>query len=155
MTATPGRDPLDASDASLVELVESVRALPYGRPSDRSVEGLLRERRGTCSTKHLYLARRIAEGFPETSPRIMHRIYRSDRKQIRDRYGDDVAAVVPKDGVVDIHRYIVIRVAGRDITVDATFPGDEPWDGVTPLAVACGPGEDVPAGDDADAEKRS
>jgi hypothetical protein len=41
--------------ASLIELVEQVRRIPYGRPSDRTVEGMLREHRGTCSTKHLYL----------------------------------------------------------------------------------------------------
>jgi len=39
-----------------VEVVKAVRALPYGRPSARTVESMLRERRGTCSTKHLFLA---------------------------------------------------------------------------------------------------
>jgi hypothetical protein len=62
-------DELHADDASLLDLVEAVRALPYGRPSDRTVEGMLRERRGTCSTKHLFLARRLAERFPETDRR--------------------------------------------------------------------------------------
>ncbi|HEX3608244.1 MAG TPA: hypothetical protein VHU14_01035 [Solirubrobacterales bacterium] len=46
-------DPLISESASLLELVEAVRSLDYGRPSDRSVDGMLRERRGTCSTKHL------------------------------------------------------------------------------------------------------
>jgi hypothetical protein len=55
---------LRAEDASLPDLVEAVRALPHGRPSDRTVEGMLRERRGTCSTKHLFLAGVLAERFP-------------------------------------------------------------------------------------------
>jgi hypothetical protein len=46
---------LHSPDSSLLDLVEAVRALPYGHPSDRTVEGMLRERRGTCSTKHLFL----------------------------------------------------------------------------------------------------
>jgi hypothetical protein len=37
-------------------LVEAVRALEYGRPSDRSTIGMLRERRGTCTVKHSFLA---------------------------------------------------------------------------------------------------
>jgi hypothetical protein len=53
----------------LRELVEAVRRLDYGRPSDRSVDGMLRERRGTCSTKHLYLAAEILRRFPEASRR--------------------------------------------------------------------------------------
>ena len=79
LSAAGASDPLDSSEASLVELVEAVRALPYGRPSDRTVEGMLRERRGTCSTKHLFLARRLAERFPDTEPLIVHRIYRLHR----------------------------------------------------------------------------
>lgn len=50
--------------SSLLDLVEAVRALPYGRPSDRTVQGMLRERRGTCSTKHLFLAQALRERFP-------------------------------------------------------------------------------------------
>jgi hypothetical protein len=49
-------DRLMSADASLLEVVEAVRGLDYGRPSDRSVEGMLREHRGTCSLKHLFLA---------------------------------------------------------------------------------------------------
>jgi DNA-binding transcriptional ArsR family regulator len=50
-------DTLCPPDSSLVDLIEAVRALRYGRPSDRTVEGMLREHCGTCSTKHLFLAR--------------------------------------------------------------------------------------------------
>jgi hypothetical protein len=149
------RDPLLAANASLVDLVEAVRALPYGRPGDRSVEGLLRERRGTCSTKHLFLAQALAERFPHMQPQIVHRVYRAEREQIRERYGDEVAAVVPEDGLVDVHRYLLIQVGGRQITLDATFPGGEPWDGRSSLPLACGPGEDVNAGDNPDSDKRA
>lgn len=149
------RDPLLAADASLVDLVEAVRALPYGRPDDRSVDGLLRERRGTCSTKHLFLAQALADRFPHTQPQIVHRVYRAEREQIRERYGDEVAAVVPRDGLVDVHRYLLIQVEGRQITLDATFPGGAPWDGKSSLPLACGPGADFASGDDPDADKRA
>jgi len=149
------RDPLLATNASLVDLVEAVRALPYGRPSDRSVDGLLRERRGTCSTKHLFLAQVLAERFPNTQPQIVHRVYRAAREQIRERYGNEVAAAVPEDGLVDVHRYLLIRLGGHQITLDVTFLGGGPWDGRSSLPLACGPGEDVAAGDNPDSDKRA
>jgi hypothetical protein len=83
--------PLTTAEPSLVELVEAVRSLDYGRPSDRSVESMLRERRGTCSTKHLYLAQALAERFPETEPKIVHRVYRLDRGRARELFGERVA----------------------------------------------------------------
>jgi riboflavin synthase alpha subunit len=153
--AESSRDPLLAPHTSLLQFVEAVRALPYGRPHDRSIEGLLRERRGTCSTKHLFLARALAERFPETKPQIVHRVYRAEREPIRERFGDRVAAVVPEDGLVDVHRYLLIQVEGRQITLDATFPGGGRWDGRTSLPLACGPGDDIPAGDDPDTDKRA
>jgi len=149
------QDPLLAADVSLVDLVEAVRALPYGRPSDRSVDGLLRERRGTCSTKHLFLAQALHERFPHTQPQIMHRVYLAEREQIRERYGDEVAATVPKDGLADVHRYLLIRVSRHQITLDVTFPTGKPWDGRSSLPLACGPGEDFAAGDNPDSDKRA
>jgi hypothetical protein len=148
------RDPLVAPEASLVDLVEAVRALPYGRPADRSIEGLLRERRGTCSTKHLFLARALEERFPETKPEIVHRVYRAEREWIRALHGDRIAAVVPKEGFVDVHRYLRVQIAGRQITLDVTFPRGERWDGRSSLPLACGPGDDIAAGGDPDADKR-
>jgi hypothetical protein len=146
-------DRLLTTHSSLVDLVEAVRALPYGRPSDRTVEGMLREHRGTCSTKHLFLARTLAVRFPETAPLIIHRVYRLDRARARELFGRAVADVLPEDGLVDVHRYLTILVEGRRITVDATFPG-APWDGHSGLTLACGPGPDYPAGESPDADKR-
>lgn len=147
---------VDAADtAALVGLVESVRALPYGRPSERTPEAMLRERRGTCSTKHRYLAGELLRRFPGTAPQTVHRVYRLSPDQARRRFGDAVAAVVPADGVVDVHRYLTAMVGGRRIVIDATFPAAERWDGRSSMPLACGPGEDHPAGADPDADKRA
>lgn len=115
---------------------------------------MLRERRGTCSTKHLFLARTLADRFPETEPLIVHRLYQLDRARARELFDARVASAVPDDGLVDVHRYLTIVVDGRRITVDATFPGP-PWDGHSSLPLACGPGHDYRAGEDPDAEKRA
>jgi hypothetical protein len=146
--------PLCGEHCTLVELVEAVRALPYGRPCDRSVEGMLRERRGTCSTKHLFLAQALATRFPDTKPRIIHRVYTLDRDSAARLFGSAVAAAVPPQGLTDVHRYLTAAIEGRRITLDVTFAGPA-WDGRSSLPLACGPGSDYPAGPDPDADKRS
>ena len=137
---------------SLADLVEAIRSLDYGRPSDRSIRGMLRERRGTCSTKHLFLAEALASRFPETKPQIVHRVYRLDQQRACQLYGNRVAHAVPDAGLVDVHRYLTAVVEKERIVIDATFPGT-PWDGKSPLPLACGPGRDFLAGEDPDAEK--
>jgi hypothetical protein len=145
--------PLVAANASLRDLVEAVRGLDYGRPSERTVAGMLREGRGTCSGKHAYLFEALRRDFPETEPEVIHRVYRLDRARVRDLFGPEAAEVVPEEGLVDVHRYLRATVGGRRIRIDATFAG-EPWDGETSLPLACGPGEDFPAEGDPDVEKR-
>ena len=143
-----------SSDSSLVQLVEAVRALPYGRSSDRTVEGMLRESCGTCSTKHLFLAQALQERFPETEPLIVHRIYTLDRARARELFGPTVAETVPEHGLIDVHRYLTITLKGQRIEIDATFPGPA-WDGRSSLPLACGSGRDYPTNEDPDAEKRA
>ena len=94
----------------------------------------------------------IAERWPATRPRIVHRVYRLSPDQARARFGDAAAAAVPETGLVDVHRFLVLRIDGRDVPVDATFPGPPDWDGRSPLPPACGPGEDHEAGADPDAD---
>jgi hypothetical protein len=146
-------DPLSAESASLRELVEAVRALDYGRPSDGSVAAMIRERRGTCSAKHLFLAERLERDFPETKPRIVHRVYRIDRARAQELFGEGPAQMVPAEGLVDVHRYLTVELDGSRTTIDATFPGP-PWDGSSDLPLACAPGRDHPSEGDPDAEKR-
>jgi hypothetical protein len=114
---------------------------------------MLRERRGTCSTKHLFLATVLSERFPETEPQIVHRVYRLHRDRAERLFGQAVAETVPADGLVDVHRYLTITVNGQRITIDATLPG-EPWDGQSPMTLACGDGEDVLRGEQPDQDKR-
>ena len=83
----------------------------------------------------------------------MHRVYRVTRAEARQRYGSDAASVVPADGLNDVHRYLVITLAGQDVVIDITFPGDHPWDGHHSMSLACGDGRDFPAGEDPAAGK--
>ncbi len=141
-------------DCALVELVEAVRALPYGLPSEPTVERVLLEARGTSAGKHLLLAQLLAGRLPETEPAIVHRVYRLDPARALELFGPEIAATVPSEGLVDVHRYLTIAVEGRRIDLDASVPGP-PWDGRAPLAPVCGAGRDFPAGADPDADMRT
>ncbi len=73
----------------------------------------------------------------------------------RELFGDEAAAAVPDEGLTDVHRYLLLTLRGRTVRVDATFPGDAPWDGRSDMPLACGDGGDFPAGEDPDADKRA
>ncbi|MGH3328666.1 MAG: hypothetical protein ACRDPT_12865 [Streptomycetales bacterium] len=144
-----------AASAGPAQTVNAVKAIPYGRPAERTPAGVLGDWRGTCSTKHALLVRLLSARWPGLCPRVVHRVYRAERGRVRRRHGPRVAAAVPEGGLVDVHRYVVIEVSGEAVVLDVTFPGDQDWDGRSPMAPACGPGTDVPAGVDPDADKRA
>jgi hypothetical protein len=136
-------------DCSLVELVEAVRALPRGLPSEPTVESMLLEARGTSAIKHLFLGQALARRFPETEPALVHRVYRLDRARALELFGTGVAEMVPPDGLTDVHRYLAVTLGERRVSLDATLPGS-PWDGSSPLEPVCGPGPDFATGVDPD-----
>lgn len=122
-----------------------MREIPYGRPSERTPEGVVAEWKGTCSTKHALLGL-LLEGRPEFDYRIVHRVYRLDRERTAELFGEDAARTVPPEGLVDVHTYATAVIAGRPTVIDVTFPGHL-WDGRSDMELACGPGDDHPAGD--------
>ena len=137
----------------MCQVVNAVHAIPYGRPGSRTAEGVIDEWKGTCSTKHALLARLFRERWPESQPMLVHRVYRVSRRSVLQRYEGVAAGAVPEGGLTDVHRYLVIVLAGQEVTIDITFPGDQAWDGHRSMCLACGEGRDFPAGDDPDAEK--
>lgn len=142
------------STATPVDVVEAVRSIPYGRPAVRSIDGVLDEWRGTCSTKHALLASVLFERWPRTSPGTVHRVYRLTPEEARARFGENAAAMVPAESIWDVHRYLTVDI-DRRVTIDVTFPDSTPiWDGRTSMPLCCGSGTDYPAGDDPDADKR-
>ena len=69
------------------------------------------EGRGTCSTKTMLLLEMI-EDRPELEPRVVHRVYRIDRKGAERMFGPSVATAVPPRGLVDSqpHRAAIVNV---------------------------------------------
>jgi len=133
--------------ATLVDVVESIRSLPYGRPQDRTPAGVVSEWRGTCSTKHALLAELAATRWPELQPLIVHRKYRLTPDLARTLFGEGAATAVPPEGLTDVHSYVTLHMNGRRVRVDATVTGPD-WDGRSDMGLACGDGLDVDGGDD-------
>lgn len=132
---------------SVRAVVERVRAIPYGRNTNHTPSGVLREARGTCSTKHALLAHLLAH-HGDLDLRLVHRIYRVDRKGARALFGNAAAERVPPEGLVDVHTYATILIDGRRTVIDVTFPSSAEWDGCSDMPLACGEGIDIPAEDD-------
>lgn len=131
-------------------LVLAISRMPYGRPPARTPQAVLAAWRGTCSGKHLLLRAVVPEIDPALAVDLVHRVYTVDPATAGRLWGPGVAAHVPAGGFVDVHTYAVVTPPG--VPVDVTFPLDG-WDGATPVPLACGPGTDVPAGDDPAATK--
>ncbi|GAB3440444.1 hypothetical protein GCM10027570_05940 [Streptomonospora sediminis] len=152
-------DPLIAraglpADPSLAQVVEAVHRIPFGPPTDRSAQQTLAEWRGTCSTKHELLAAALERGWPETKPRLVHRVYLCTPEDARTRFGEAAAAAVPAGGLWDVHRFLVVELAGERIVLDVTYPSEPGWDGASSMEVAAGEGSDHEAGPDPDRELR-
>jgi hypothetical protein len=143
--------PLFRLESSPAELVEAVRAIPYGLPSGGTVESMLLAARGTSATKHLFLAQVLAKRHPETQPALVHRVYRLERERALESFGAAIAETVPSTGLVDVHRYLTLVAEGERVSVDATLPGAT-WDGRTPMEPVCGAGRDFAVGADPDAD---
>lgn len=133
-------------DASLWELVNAVKEIPFGRSSDRTPDGVVTEWRGTCSTKNALLLELLADR-PEFDMQLIHRVYRVDRDSATRLFGADAARFVPPEGLVDVHTYATVLVEGARVRIDVTFPG-EIWDGRSDMRLACGEGDDYDAGAD-------
>jgi hypothetical protein len=133
--------------ATLIDVVESIGSLPYGRPHDRTPAGVVFDWRGTCSTKHALLAEFAATRWPELEPLIVHRVYRLTPDLAQTLFGEGAAEAVPPEGLTDVHSYVTLLINGRRVRVDATVPGPN-WDGRSDMRLACGDGLDVEGGDD-------
>ena len=96
------------------ELVDLVQTLPYGRNSNRQDLGLvIREQRGTCSSKHAFL-KKIADlnGIEEVE--LILAIYKMDRENtpgIGDALESSGLKYIP-----EAHTYLKVQGTPLDVT---------------------------------------
>lgn len=131
---------------SFADVVNALASMPYGRPPCRTPEGAMEAWRGTCSTKHVLLLLVCGELFPERRLQLVHRVYRLLPDDARRLFGEAAAALVPPEGLVDVHTYATALVDGARVPVDVTFPLESRWDGASPMVLRCDEGEDHAGG---------
>ncbi|BDP41586.1 hypothetical protein DAETH_15550 [Deinococcus aetherius] len=110
------RDPA-APLPSVPEAFALVRDLPYARASTHDPAGIVREWRGTCSTKHELLAALLAErGVPSTVVACTQEITPPPGAP------PELLALSGNRPVVDVHNYLIVHAPQGDMVVDATWP---------------------------------
>jgi hypothetical protein len=95
----------------------------------------------------MLLADLVHENWPERRMSLWHRVYMLSPQLATAQWGPEATTLVPSEGLVDVHTYATIEVARSGVIVDATFPVDS-WDGLSDMVLACGPGDDYPAGNE-------
>ena len=135
-------------EPSYQEVVNAIKQIPHGRPSDRSAMGVVQDWRGTCSTK-LLLLREVAPAVPL---QFFNRIFRLTPHAAAKHLGPEFEEVVSEDGMLDVHTFAKALVDDEWRTLDVTFPG-QPWDGSSDMEIPWGDGDDYAAGDDPIAHK--
>jgi hypothetical protein len=131
----------------MIQVVETIRNIPYARPTERTAEGVVAEWRGTCSTKTALLVRLTRYWFSELEPRVAHRLYHLTSESARTLFGPRVASAIPEGGITDVHTCATLHVEEGRVVVDVTFPGVA-WDGSSDIPLSCGDGKDVDGGED-------
>lgn len=99
------------------EVFALVRDMPYARASTHDPAGIVREWRGTCSTKHELLAALLAErGIRSTMIACTQEIVPPPGAP------PELLALMGGRPVVDVHNYLVVHPPQGDMVVDATWP---------------------------------
>lgn len=111
---------LRSGAAPLPEIPEAfalVRDMPYARASAHDPATILREWRGTCSTKHELLGALLAErGVGSTVIACTQEITPPPGAP------PELLALTGGRPVVDVHNYLIVHAPEGDMVVDATWP---------------------------------
>lgn len=105
-------------DAALV--FRLIRDMPYRRASDREPETTIREWQGTCSGKHYLLKALFAELGIEAELMACTVVTHIDPGTVPAVLSEVVAST--GNEFVDVHNYLVLKLADGDMIVDATWP---------------------------------
>lgn len=130
--------PLDA-----ISFFHAVRNLPYLSTGDRSLEGILARRAGSCSSKHILLAALLNHIGIKAELQLVLGDFATPFRSARNIPSALAAAV--RDGVRDIHNVLRVDINGASVILDATWPDamlpyglrvNDAWNGQGDTAIA-------------------
>jgi hypothetical protein len=102
-----------------VSLFHAVRKLPYLSTGDRSLEGILARRAGSCSSKHILLAALLNHVGVKADVELVLGDFATPFRAAQNIPLDFVAAA--RDGIRDIHNIVRADINGASIVLDATW----------------------------------
>lgn len=145
-------------EPDIAEIFHGVRRLPYHSSGDRSLMGILKSKRGSCSSKHILLAALLNSVGVRAQVELVQGDFATPLRAAR---GIPVSFVeAARSGVRDIHNVVRAWLNGRPTVLDATWHDDvkphrfrvnDAWEGEGDTEIAVdvesflGPAADVAA----------
>lgn len=102
-----------------VSLFHTVRNLPYLSTGDRSLEGILTRRAGSCSSKHILLAALLNHVGVKAHVELVLGDFATPFRTARNIPAELADAV--RDGIRDIHNIVRADIKGASLLLDATW----------------------------------
>lgn len=156
LAAIPGRD----GWRDVAAVFHAVRCLPYVSLGDRSLEGVLARRAGSCSGKHSLLAAILNEIGVPAEVELVLGDFASPLRTARNLPG--VLNEAAADGIRDVHNIVRADIGGRRTILDATWHDavipfglrvNHIWAGCSDTSIAVDVGEMLGPAKDPAAEK--
>ncbi len=100
-------------------LFHAVRNLPYLSTGDRSLEGILQRRAGSCSSKHILLSALLDQLGIKSHVELVLGDFATPFRGARNIPA--ALAAVARDGIRDIHNIVRAEINGATAILDATW----------------------------------
>lgn len=105
--------------ANAVSVFHAVRRLPYLSTGDRSIEGILARRAGSCSSKHILLAALLDKIGMRANVELVLGDFAKPLREANKLPSAFIFAA--NEGIRDVHNIVRAEVDGHSVVLDATW----------------------------------
>ena len=146
--------------ADAVSVFHGVRQLPYRSTGDRSIEGILACRAGSCSSKHILLVALLDKIGVKADVELVLGDFATPLREAHNV--PEPFMIVAKEGIRDIHNIVRANINGHSVVMDATwhdhvkpfgFRVNDTWSGTGDTRIAVDVENMLGPSDDPAAEK--
>ena len=146
--------------ADAVSVFHGVRQLPYRSTGDRSIEGILARRAGSCSSKHILLVALLDKIGVMADVELVLGDFATPLREAHNV--PEPFMIVAKEGIRDIHNIVRANINGHSVVMDATwhdhvkpfgFRVNDTWSGTGDTRIAVDVENMLGPSDDPAAEK--
>ncbi len=150
----------NGQNADAVSVFHGVRQLPYRSTGDRSIEGILASRAGSCSSKHILLVALLDKIGINADVELVLGDFATPLREAHNV--PEAFMIVAKEGIRDIHNIVRANLNGQSVVMDATwhdqvkpfgFRVNDTWSGTGDTRIAVDVENMLGPSDDPAAEK--